>query len=425
MRRTLQVKVYHNNKNRIIVPQDEYFRVKDAVYIQHGFKKVACDVLSHNQNQRTIYLSSSIVKQIKLQNQSQVVIEKQENTCSIYYLFGVFIHCQPNQLKNEPLFQEMARIGYTLGYETILFSYQQIHYSSNTITGAILRDEEWKSTEVDTPTVIYNRIPNRIIENHPMTKKAKKYLSKTSFIFNSNFLNKWHVYEKLKNSPEVSYLLPDTIFHPSLNTIKQTLQQHAIFLKPFQAKKQRNTFYIEKVDDLFFVTTLSPQVEHVYVENIELFYQETFPSGSDHYVLLDAIKHKEYKGKSFHFRVHTLKDQNNEWQVVLQYVEELSDNSERSIISANSLFNKREAAIMSKKVSEIAIKVSYQLENSINERIAELGLDIALDNENRLWLEEVYAKPSWDVFYHPSMASQAHNYFSYLLQWSLFLMKKS
>ncbi|WP_058308278.1 YheC/YheD family protein [Gracilibacillus massiliensis] len=412
---TFQIKVYHTNKNRIIVPKSNYYQIKNVKLIQHGLKKVSCDILSHNQKKNSVYISSSIMKQLNIKNQSNVIIHRHKNSCSIYYLFGVFVHRQPDKLKHEALYQEMARVGHTLGFETILFSTQDLDQISHTTHGSIFQESKWIKIETDIPPVIYNRIPNRAIENHKTIKKAINHLKTSSILFNPNFFNKWQVYDILKNSDEVNYLLPETIFHPSSATINETLTQHPVYLKPVKHNKNLYSYYIEKVDNRLFVTIFNKSKEYKYFESWELFFNEYFPKGSHQYVLQDAIRYKEYQEKPFHFRLYTLKNSDHEWQVALNYMKELSSsshNTNETVISLSSVFTKNEAGVMLQKLDKIALKLSNILDTHMDKSLGELGFDIALDQENRLWLAEVYAKPSWDVFYHPLMASKATSYFT-------------
>ncbi|SHM48113.1 YheC/YheD family protein [Gracilibacillus kekensis] len=425
---TLQIKVYHINKNRIIVPKSHYFRMKDVKLIHHGFKKVPCEVLSHNQKQNTVYLSSSIMKHLHLKNQSDVIIYSNKNSCSIYYLFGVLVHQQPNKLKHEPLYQEMARVGHTLGFETILFSPQDLDRISHTTNGSIFQQHNWTKIETDIPPVIYNRIPNRAIENHTKIKQAKSYLKTTSILFNPHFFDKWHVYDQLKNSDDVNYLLPETTFHPSQTTINEALTQHPIYLNPLSYSKKYNKYYIEKVDNRLFVAITGKQKEHSYFESTELFFNEYFPKGAQQYVLQDAIRYMEVQGEPFLFRIYTLKNFDNQWRVVLHYMKKFvlsSYDTSETVIPLSMVFTKKEAAAMLKKLDDIALKLSSIVDAQMDNSFGELGFDIGLDQENRLWLAEVYAKPSWDIFYHPAIASKTSTYFTQLFNIGLSKLKVS
>ncbi|GAE94657.1 hypothetical protein JCM21714_3835 [Gracilibacillus boraciitolerans JCM 21714] len=424
MRRILQIKVYHNQKNRIIVPKNEYFLIKDITSIQLGFNKVPCEVLSHKQNLNTIYVSSSIGKQLNIRDQAQIIIYPQDNSCIFYYLFGVFLHRELNYSKYQNLYQMMARIGETLGFGVFLFSSKQINYDSQTVNGYLLRQSEWDMIEISVPSLIYNRIPNRVIENHPQVIKAKNYLSATSIIFNSDFLHKWQVYDQLKKSNEFNYLLPEVVLRPSLETIDQSLADHPIYLKPLHDITKGAIYYLEKVDDLIFMTSY-PNMIRRYSEDLKALYYEYFPYVCDQYFLEDAIQHKEVNERAFHFRIHTLKN-NNDWNVGLYYAKEhpLSSNSNiPNILSMNSLFEKNEAFLIARKISHIATQLSHIIENNINGTYRELGFDIALDQENRLWIEEVYSKPSWEVFNDPQMTTQAQEYFTQLMEWSITVAK--
>jgi hypothetical protein len=408
MRQTFRIIAYPNDKNRMIVPTEAYYHLKRISMLQHGLQNIPCDILSHHNRTNTIYLSSSIMKQFHLINHAPIILNTDTNTCHINYLFGVFSHCSPQQSSYQRLYQEMARVGHSLGFETIFFSYHDVHFQTNSLTGVVWQEQEWKTIETDIPPVIYNRLPNRKIESHKKVQKIKQYLTTNSIIFNPDFFNKWQVYDNIMNHERINYLLPDTTFHPSIQTIQHKLSQHPVTLMPLK-DDDSNHFYIEEVGDLLFVT--HNHNSRQYYQDLEQFKQALFPNGFRQYVLQDAIDLIQHQGDSFYLRVHTNKTK--QWQVTLLYGRK---NTGNEIFDLDTLNLGRNTI---KKVKELAIVLSKLLENMLSGTIGELGFEIGIDKERRLWLIEVQAKPSWQVFYHPALAAKTQAYFTSLFEFSL------
>ncbi|QGH35734.1 hypothetical protein GI584_17505 [Gracilibacillus salitolerans] len=413
MRQTFRIKVYPNNKNRMIIPIKAYYHLQHVSVIQHGLQSLSCDILSHHNNTDTIYLSSSIMNQLHLINHAQIILETDDHTCHIYYPFGVFIHRSPHQTSYERLYQEMASVGQQKGFETIFFSYHHVYLQTNSLTGFVWEEQQWKTIETSIPSVIYNRIPNRKIESHKKIQKIKQSLTTDSIIFNPDFFNKWQVYDDIMNHERVNYLLPDTTFHPSIQTVQHKLFQHPINLMAVKGD-DTNHFYLEQVDDLIFVTYNHKNRQ--YYKNLEQFRQTYFPNGFRQYVLQDAIDLRQHQGDPFYLRVHTNKTKH--WQVSFLYGRKNT---------SNELFDTVTLQIENhiiKKVKELALVLSKVLENMLDGTIGELGFDIGMDKEQRLWLLEVHAKPNWQVLTHPAFADKTQEYFTSLFQFSLAIVSE-
>lgn len=395
----------------MIIPIKAYYHLQHISVIQHGLQSLSCDILSHHKNTDTIYLSSSIMNQLHLINHAQIILDTAAHTCQISYPFGVFTHRSPHQTSYERLYQEMANIGQQRGFETIFFSHRHVYPQRNSLTGIVWQEQQWKTIETDIPFIIYNRIPNRKIESHKSIQKTKQFLTTNSIIFNPDFFNKWQVYDDLMNHERVNYLLPDTTFHPSIQTIQHKLSQHPINLISLKGD-DTNHFYLEQVDDLMFVTYNHKNRQ--YYKNLEQFKQTYFPNGFRQYVLQDAIDLIQYQGEPFYLRVHTNKTKR--WHVSFLYGREYTGNK---IFDTDEIFARNKRRNIIKKVQELALVLSKEIENMSTGTIGEIGFDIGIDREQRLWLLEVHAKPSWQVFYHPSYSAQTQAYFTSLFEFSL------
>ncbi|UOQ46790.1 YheC/YheD family protein [Gracilibacillus caseinilyticus] len=406
MRSLFEMKSYPNNKNRLIVPKQYYASIKDCTTLQHGMQKIPCDILSHQRNDNTIYLSSAIMEHFHIKRNSKMMIDTDEAELFLYYQLGVLVHRAPQQLNNERLFQEMARIGHTLGFETILFSYQQVASTSNSLTGFVWKNQ-WKAMHTEIPPVIYNRIPNRKLEAHVMVKHVKQYLTTTSIIFNPDFFHKWQVYETLISDDRVNYLLPDTTFHPSIETLEQKLEQHPVYVQAYQENASQPV-YLEKITETeFFVSRKNEQTTF---SDLTKLCKQYFRDGLPRYVVQDAVDLQHHQQNPAYLRAYVQRDRT--WQLTLLYGKDTLTNT---LIPVHHLINKN----MTQKIKKMAITIAKVLEHKFNGEIGELGFDIGLDNEQRLWLLEVHAKPTWYVFDHPAFATKAQSYFTALFGYAL------
>ncbi|MDX8045696.1 hypothetical protein SH601_06805 [Gracilibacillus sp. S3-1-1] len=401
MYQLFQVKSYPNNKQRLIIPSTTYANMKHISALRHGLQSLSCDILTHHRHTNIMYVSSAIMRKCSLKNNTIILLTIDQHTCHIHYPLGVFIHDAPNKIAHARLLQEMARVGHSMGFESIFFSYQHIEKDSASLTGFVWDEHNWHTIKTEIPPVIYNRIPNRKMEANQYVANTKNQLAAHSIIFNPHFFNKWQLYDKLINQETISYLLPDTIFHPSIQMIEQKLEEHPVYVESLQ---QDTTFHLAKRGDTIVVT--NKKGEQFYYPTVARLALIHFPNGFHQYVLQDDINTNTYHGEPYYMKVHLNKIK--DWHVSFLYGKQRTNGD---IIDADHLPK-------ISKTKSLAISISNDLEKILPGPIGELGLDIGIDQEQKLWLLEFHAKPTWKILSHPSFSSHTHQYFTSLFQFS-------
>lgn len=66
-----------------------------------------------------------------------------------------------------------------------------------------------------------------------------------------------------------------------------------------------------------------------------------------------------------------------------------------------------------------AITIAETLEEQIDGTLGELGLDIGVDRNGRVWLFEVNAKPGRHIFLHPSLREAGRMSAKYITDYCL------
>lgn len=391
-----KVTIYASDKYRMIIPQTDYSSFQPARFLQHKTKRLPYDILSHQKQADQIYLSSALAYQLQVNEAGKIMILKEDEYASIYHPFAVMLHQHPNQSKWETLLQEMAETGEVLGFKVIFFTADQVDIQQDQLTGLIWKDQQWQSITLDIPPIIYNRLPNRTIESHPSIKQTKNYLTAHSIIFNPDFFNKWKIYDQLIQRQDLSYLLPECIFKPSFETLAQKLEQKPVYL---YNQQNHQAVYIERHQGSFTATIGSSKQDRY--QALEQLIAAYFPKGLSHTVLQEATTFHE----PYTIRIHTI--HTSEWELVLQYGKHHLDGNLQPVTETKI------PSYQLKKMAKCALQVSEIL---IDEGISELMLEFVLDNEQRIWLLDLYAKPSWEIFMKNTFSPFASGYFQKLLQ---------
>ncbi|MBM7571438.1 YheC/YheD family protein [Aquibacillus albus] len=418
----------------MIVPQKFYKDFQSIQTIKYGPYESSVECFAHHKDRQTLYISSKLKSEINLANNKKISLNVEAYSCTISLVLGVLIagfHSNDLLLgARTELFRKMSNVGKELGYETIFFGHQHILSKQNKIYAYYLHENEWKQGTFDFPTVVYNRIPNRKTEHHPNVIRAKKLIETNGTLFNRGFFNKWEIYEWLMRSNESSYLLPESILHPSKQKIIQLLETDSLYIKPVHGSRGEGIIKCRKLEtseiQCQYYRQNVPQMNRYTDPNA--FFNQHFPNGLKGYVVQKEIPLLRKGASAIDFRVHVNKNHRNSWEVTLICAKfagkgSLTTHVQRggSLHLVEDLFSKDKAKRMKDKLSKTALKVSNTLENYLRQPVGEIGFDFGIDEEGKVWMFEANSKPGFSVYDHPKLNEKAATVFSYPYKFAFYL----
>ncbi|WP_179107242.1 YheC/YheD family protein [Sediminibacillus massiliensis] len=401
--------------------------------VQYGPCYSPVEILVHDKEPSTIYVSAKLKYDLCLNRNVPVHVEINGDNCKFLLSLGVFIagfEQEPHTLgERTPIFEKMSKSGEQMGFHTIFFGHQHLNQNGTNLNGYQFIDEKWIQTPTKLPSIIYNRIPNRQTEHHPDIIKAKKLIQHHAFLFNQGFFNKWEVHESLIKNPDCSFLLPETVLHPSKQRILSLLNKHPVYIKPIHGSKGDGIIkcLLLKSGELecHYYLNDKPQVNRY--RYVESFFSQHFPNGLKGYVAQQGISLFK-KGKSpIDFRVHVNKNHKNSWEVTLICAKfagkgSLTTHVKRGgkLLVLSELFSKEEEKKVSDRLTKMALLVASCLEIT-KPSVGEIGLDFGIDLEGRIWLFEANSKPGYSVFEHPLIAKQMEEILSFPYKYAFYL----
>jgi hypothetical protein len=277
------------------------------------------------------------------------------------------------------------------------FSFDAVDFEKRKILGWVYEERQWKQKQMNFPTVIINSC-------NPKTKKQSEILQRLrkEAIFTSHPVgNKLKVYKKLKRGGKFAeYLIPSSLLTEPEELIIFINESSRAVMKPVKGNKGKKVFFLEKDGDSYKIT-----------------------DGSDIYTfnkteLLDFIKHhikeqdflyqsyiqcKTLAGLSYDFRLHIQKNGAGEWEINLIYPRISSGSKLVSNISSGGYRGDFESFLIQEfagnaKTIQTALEKFARgfpkyLESLYNHPFDELGLDVGIDENQRLWLFEVNWRP--------------------------------
>ncbi|MBU9720741.1 MULTISPECIES: YheC/YheD family protein [Bacillaceae] len=212
--------------------------------------------------------------------------------------------------------------------------------------------------------------------------------------------NKWAVHQWLKRNEHLSpYLMPTQLLNRS------TFQSYLNFfqdlvLKPISSSGGKGIYFIFKKEDGShcltdasnkLVTILSDKEPYTQVQSILL---------KDNYII-QPYKNLKRENRPFDYRIVLQKGETN-WYIVGKGFRVGKENTNVSNIhSGGSVqktmpFSKREKNHINKQIGDILPRIPEQLEKH-HSPLFELGVDLGIDERNKLWILEINSKPGYQT----------------------------
>lgn len=434
-----KTKIYRGKHHRILVPMELYPKFKPISFLQHGQKRTEIDVFVHQKDEDTIFITEPLKELLMLPSQDTISWRLHQNICIINSLLGVFTagfsDSSPILGARTEVFQMMTEAGKSHGYDTIFFGHQHVDLENRVINGVKWDGDSWIKTTVPYPLVIYNRLPNRKVENLPTVKEVTKDLQKSSYYFNTRFFNKWYIYDRLRKKQNCAHYLPETILHPSKQRIIDLLKKEKrIYIKPVNGSKGNGIIsatLTEQTSELSCKFYHDDRVHQELYQEFDQFFQHHFPSGLHGFIVQPEINLIQKNNSAMDFRVHTNKNEYNKWELTALCAKfagkgSLTTHVKRggSVHTLDDFFSKEEGHQIFRKLQKAALIISENLEATLKDKIGEIGFDFGIDVDGNVWLFEANSKPGFGIFEHPSIKKEAAHILSYLYRYADFLAEQ-
>lgn len=391
-------------------------------YIAFGASSIQCKIIQQDIEEIKISADIGNTLQIPYLHKTQVFIH--DETIYLGPLIGIFT-AGFSESTLRPIgertlfFAKLLAAEKAVGAFVFVFGSQHIDWEKGTIQGLFYNQFGWEQKEVPLPNVIYDRLPNRRIENLQSLQKIKKRLNEEYLIpwFNPGFFNKWDIHQLLEGDPRVSAFLPETHQNPSLTLIEQMLSKYQhVYLKPANGSLGLGIYQIlySRDDEAYFCRYRDDKdVNRLQrFSSLEKLINFLFRKRRlETYIVQQGISLIRLDHKSVDFRIHTNKDQYGKWQVSViaakisgrgSVTTHLNNGGE--IRTIDEIFNDHsECNRMKDLLEEVVLTLSEVIDKKQKGNIGEIGFDIGVDKNGKVWLFEANSKPGRSIFAHPKL----------------------
>lgn len=375
-------------------------------------KKVIEDISEHDSN--VLYLSEDLKSQIYIPNNFLLQIRKiQKNHVEIGPLVGIFINSKKiaalSEGKSDSVYEEISIAANKLRGLCCFFSVGDIDWSKRLVKAMTRNGSRWIPRILPLPTVIYDRCFGGYGRNHGI--EFRKRLGAGFHVINSMpKLAKWETICALSKNLNLINSIPKTIIYKSYKDIEYSLKtSSSVYLKPDALYKGKGIYRVSRESNGMY------KLEHRSEKHNEVTSLPTLYSIEDiisHYAVLgggyliqEEIKKASYKGYPFDFRLLFQKDWQGMWQPSGIAVRMgapgsiiTSPRSGGAVATFASVLKEvfHEEVTAKHGLYENVINIGREVANTIEHQFGdcvELGLDMTIDTNKKIWIIEVNGKP--------------------------------
>lgn len=331
-------------------------------------------------------------------------------------LLGILTNGINRHLPDEQRFGGMTRFytecqlsAETRGVHLFIFSPEDLNVQSRQIIGWHYEKGRFRQDRFPLPDVIYNRITSRRVEAQETLQQKLQWLQRRHrvHLFNVQFLDKWQVHDALCNDPDAKFMLPHTKTYETAKQLQEMLKKYPIvYIKPVNGSLGQGVMRLALRGKHYHMqyTTLNGTITKSDVTFQEIVQQMTRRKRHGKYLIQQGLPLITSLGRSIDFRALLQKNGVGKWSITsivgriagdTKIVSNLARGG--TIASVQHVINQIDPGQPKPTVYELrqsALKVAHAFERQIDGHFAELGIDLAVDKNGKVWLLEINSKPS-------------------------------
>lgn len=424
MRKRYPIEVIHHSKQIVFIPEDLH-DLKNITKIAFGNKVLDVTCAPHPKGRNVLTISDDVQKELSMPEITiplHIFIDQQ--TLFIGPLIGILTSgFTPYPLRpigeRSMFFAKLLSVNKVVGALPFVFGEEHIDWDNGLINGFFFIDSGWQTMKVPFPNVVYDRLPNRRSERRTEARSLKARMETDYLIpwYNPGFFSKLDVFERLQQDDRAAEFLPETHQFSSFSTIERMLSNYAnVYVKPVNGSLGLGIHQIlfDKYTGHYYCryrdregTNRLTKFDSLEKLMKKIFYKRNL----SHMIVQQGISLIRSDKKLIDFRVHTNKDEYGQWQVAAIAAKIAGQGSVTThmnnggiVKSLDELFeNQEERNLYERKLMETSLLLSSILEKNMEGIIGEIGFDLGIDKEGKIWLFEANSKPGRSIFKHPKL----------------------
>ena len=306
----------------------------------------------------------------------------------------------------ETFFQEMNTYCANQGFPFYVTNLQSLQ--DKMITGYLLTKTGWVSQALPLADVFYNRIHSRQLEKSALFEQFTTELQKYRIpMFNACFLSKFEVHTLLLKEETLHSHLPESIMFQNKEEVCSFIQNHpVVYVKPVFGSQGRSIGKVTKISDGWRFEH-SGDMNDIYIvkTDLELFTVIRRFCKNRSFIIQKGISLLEWEHKKVDFRILLHQQKDEDWKVTSMIARignpgHIVSNVAHGADMKNGgqflreRFDHPQALRLQRVLVQLAKKTAQHVSNQHDGLFAELGIDLAFDQDLHPWIIEVNSKPS-------------------------------
>ncbi|OPH57572.1 hypothetical protein BC351_03345 [Paenibacillus ferrarius] len=300
--------------------------------------------------------------------------------------------------------------------------------SGKSSLGFLYENKKYRLVRMSLPKVTHNRAMSL---TSYLTKKLSM-LSRSSKVFNEqNRYDKLRIYKLLEAQESVRAYLPLSMAYSPKRLVKAMSHYSSLFIKPTNSSIGKGVIQLTRKDDENWQLCWSNKKPAVVSETKAIaFIREKV--GSQRYMIQKAIALAKYRGRPYDLRVSVQRGDEGKWQVngiagkvaaAGRHVTNLAKGG--AARHCEDLFRSSgfDPTRMKKSIEQASLLIVESLARRIPQ-VADVGLDIGVDEQGRIGLIEVNCRDQRYEFKELKMNESFYKTYETPMKYAKYLLKK-
>lgn len=270
----------------------------------------------------------------------------------------------------------------------------------------------WRKSGFPIPDVVYNRLTTRKLENNPSVQHFMKEV-KTRYgttVFNEKYLDKTDVFDALKQDSSLTRYLPESHLFKNFQMLKSMSSRHSVvFLKPITGSLGKGIIRISRSGNQSFscqTTSLNGTIRQTFPSIEAVFSSISSKLKQRRYQIQQGLHLIETGGRPVDFRALVQRNNTGAWGVTSVVARIAGSNHFVSNLARGGSLSRVKEALTKTNLTAVqqrtaaahlrkaALDIAKGIETQVKGHFGELGVDLAVDTNGKVWLLEVNSKPS-------------------------------
>ncbi|MEY9977947.1 YheC/YheD family protein [Lysinibacillus sp. RC79] len=296
-----------------------------------------------------------------------------------------------------------AAVAQAEGAQFFYFTPKSVDFDKRSIRGKVYENGDWHEKMMPFPDVIYNAgSPEKLSVSKDIIEKLKKEIPFTTHSIG----NKWNVMKRLKEAKEFDkYLIPSEVVENVDLLHKFMAFYKKVVFKPIDGRKGKGIYFISKVGRTNFEVKKDRETTVCSQSQLDELIRGQLSTGT--FIVQPYIQSKTKSGQIYDFRLHVQKNGEGKWVITTVYPRIAPNGSIIPNINNGGFTNyldpfleqefKEEAYDIRRMLEHFSLSLARHLDEiqmeQFGEVIDEIGIDVGLDEQRKIWMYEVNWRP--------------------------------